>query len=162
MESSEYEAIHILPAVASCVLKSCITRPSLLSHSSCDSLIRQAPISTPLNRAGKMGKITDDDDSQSLHSLDLEEAKAMLGDNHEMMTYTEPTRRSRFRSCCVPFSITLNAVLFVFTLVILHNPCSFSSRQCQYETVQSQIIGESDTSGLKLMSEEHGFVPECM
>lgn len=100
----------------------------------------------------------DDDDSQSLHSLDLEEAKAMLRENPELMMYTEPQRRSRLRTFCIPCSFVLNALFFIVTLVILGNPCYFSSRHCVYDANKTAIIGEEN---LKLMGEEHGFVPEC-
>ncbi|KAF2664202.1 hypothetical protein BT63DRAFT_460503 [Microthyrium microscopicum] len=90
------------------------------------------------------------DDSRSLRSLDLEEAKAMLHDSPELDAFTEPSHRNRVRRWMGPCSLILNAILFCVLLFTLANPCYFSERRCEYRR----------DGGLKLMSEEHGFVPE--
>jgi hypothetical protein len=107
-----------------------------------------------MNRAS--GTFQDDrDESHSLHSLDLEEAKAMLRDAPEHSAFLEPNRRNHMRAFLYPCSITTNLLLFVFVLMVLGNPCYFSSRTCVYPKAPSE------GSQLKLMSEEHGLVPEC-
>jgi hypothetical protein len=91
-----------------------------------------------------------DDHRDSLHSLDLEEAKAMLEDAPEQYAFMELSPRQRVKAWALPCSLILNALLFLLVLVQLGNPCFFSARHCKYQT-----------GGLKLMSEEHGLVPEC-
>jgi hypothetical protein len=91
-----------------------------------------------------------DDHRDSLHSLDLEEAKAMLEDAPEQYAFMDSSPRQRMKAWALPCSLILNVLLFFLILVQLGNPCFFSSRHCKY-----------NISGLKLMSEEHGLVPEC-
>jgi hypothetical protein len=93
-----------------------------------------------------------DYDGHSLTSMDLEEAKAMLQDHLDQAAYTTPTRKKRgTRTCVQVCSISVNIFLFLFLLAVLHSPCQFSSQSCTYTT----------SDGLILMSEEHGYVPEC-
>jgi hypothetical protein len=96
----------------------------------------------------------DHDDTRSFRSLDFEEAKAMLQDAPQN-AFLEPSNRRRLKDFLYPCSITTNLLLFAFLLVILGNPCYFSSRTCLYQKADS---GNTD---LKLMGEEHGMVPDC-
>jgi hypothetical protein len=91
-----------------------------------------------------------DDRRDSLQSLDLEEAKAMLDDAPEHYAFMESSPRQRMKSWALPCSLVLNSLLFLLVLIQLGNPCFFSARHCKYQT-----------GGLGLMSEEHGLVPEC-
>jgi hypothetical protein len=108
------------------------------------------PSSSSTWSADKHDATADDDDTRSMRSLDLEEAKAMLRDAPEHEALFEPRKRSRVTRCVAPCSLVLNALLFVAVLAILSHPCSFSSRKCVYEGHQLHLLGE-----------EHGFVPEC-
>lgn len=77
----------------------------------------------------------------------------MLHDEPEHAALFEPRSKSRIKRLVTPCSLLLNAILFVGMLVVLSNPCGFSARKCDYK--------RDDIGGLKLLSEEHGFVPEC-
>lgn len=102
----------------------------------------------------------DEDDIRSLRSLDLEEAKAMLRDEPEQTAYLQPRRRQRLKSCLQACSIASNLFLFALILAVLGNPCYFSSRQCHYSIPTEEAVPQA-AGGLKLLSEEHGLVPEC-
>jgi hypothetical protein len=93
----------------------------------------------------------DYDDSHSMRSLDLEEAKAMLQDELDGPSY-RPTKKQSMNTCVQICSISVNIFFFLFLLAVLHNPCQFSSKSCTY----------SESDQLILMSEEHGYVPQCM
>lgn len=92
----------------------------------------------------------DFEDSRSLHSLDLEEAKAMLRDAPEHAALMEPSRSGRIRRLITPCSIVLNLVLFLAILLVLSNPCSVSSRKCVYRR-----------DSVALMGDFNRYVPEC-
>jgi len=74
----------------------------------------------------------------------------MLNEEEERYALLEPRRTKRIKSCFLPCSLLFNAVQFVAVLVLLGNPCIFSSRHCTYVKQE----------GVKLLSEEHGLVPE--
>jgi hypothetical protein len=92
----------------------------------------------------------DYDDSNSMRSLDLEEAKAMLQDELDRPSF-RPTKKQSINTCVQICSISVNIFFFLFLLAILHNPCQFSSKSCTY-TGSDELI---------LMAEEHGYVPQC-
>jgi hypothetical protein len=97
----------------------------------------------------------DHEDALSFQSLDLEEAKAMLRDAPEQSAFLEPGKKQRMHTILYPCSIATNLIFFAFLLVVLGNPCYFSSRTCLYPKK------EPDSGGLVLMGEEHGIVPKC-
>lgn len=73
----------------------------------------------------------------------------------------------------MPCSLALNAVLLALVLVMLASPCTISGRKCVYHrtdvatttgagsvVLAAEKIKDGDPSGLKLLSEVKGVVPE--
>jgi hypothetical protein len=102
----------------------------------------------------------DDDDIRSLKSLDLEEAKAMLRDEPEQTAYSQPRKRRTLKSILQACSVACNLFLFALILAVLGNPCYFSSRKCHY-SIPTEEAAPPKAEEMKLLSEEHGLVPEC-
>jgi hypothetical protein len=96
--------------------------------------------------------------------FDAEELKSMLSGPRER-AYAEESDDSRSKTrlglLVIPCSLATNVLLFAFALFLLAHPCYFSARHCEYKRESHKNATEMANSGLTLMSEINGKVPEC-